>query len=140
MIQRTEYYRKIIHIFNLVIPFTYLFFFESRFQVLRILVPLTVFAIVIEYLRVHSVIIKKIFNNTFENKVVFLTGHTGFQGSWLTLWLKLLGAKIIGFSQEPPTNPSMFKILELEKKIKHISGISLNFFLFLKLSYNHLRW
>jgi CDP-glucose 4,6-dehydratase len=57
--------------------------------------------------------IKKIFNNTFENKVVFLTGHTGFQGSWLTLWLKLLGAKIIGFSQEPPTNPSMFKILEL---------------------------
>ena len=63
MIQRTEYYRKIIHIFNLVIPFTYLFFFESRFQVLRILVPLTVFAIVIEYLRVHSVIIKKIFDN-----------------------------------------------------------------------------
>jgi dolichol kinase len=46
-----------------VIPFTYLFFFESRFQVLRILVPLTVFAIVIEYLRVHSVIIKKIFDN-----------------------------------------------------------------------------
>jgi len=63
LIQRTEYYRKIIHIFNLVIPFTYLFFFESRFQVLRILVPLTVFAIVIEYLRVHSVIIKKIFDN-----------------------------------------------------------------------------
>jgi len=65
---------------------------------------------------------KKIFNNTFENKVVFLTGHTGFQGSWLTLWLKLLGAKISGFSQEPPTNPSMFKILELEKKIKHNVG------------------
>jgi len=63
LIQRTEYYRKIIHIFNLVIPFTYLFFFESRFQVLRILVSLTVFAIVIEYLRVHSVIIKKIFDN-----------------------------------------------------------------------------
>ena len=38
--------------------------------------------------------IKKIFNNTFENKVIFLTGHTGFQGSWLTLWLKLLGAAI----------------------------------------------
>jgi glycerol-3-phosphate acyltransferase PlsY len=46
-----------------VIPFTYLFFFGSRFQALRILVPLTVFAIVIEYLRVHSVIIKKIFDN-----------------------------------------------------------------------------
>ena len=66
--------------------------------------------------------IKKIFNNTFENKIIFLTGHTGFQGSWLTLWLKLLGAKVIGFSQEPPTNPSMFKILNLEKKIKHNIG------------------
>ena len=63
MIQRSEYYRKIIHIFNLVIPFTYLFFLESRFQVLRILVPLTVFAIVIEYLRVRSAVIKQIFNN-----------------------------------------------------------------------------
>ena len=63
MIQRTEYYRKIIHIFNLVVPFTYLFFFGSRFQALRILVPLTVFAIVIEYLRAHSIIIKKIFDN-----------------------------------------------------------------------------
>lgn len=63
MIQRSEYYRKIIHIFNLVIPFTYLFFLESRFQALRILVPLTVFAIVIEYLRVRSAVIKQIFNN-----------------------------------------------------------------------------
>ena len=63
MIQRTEYYRKIIHIFNLVIPFTYLFFLESRFQVLRILVPLTLFAIVIEYLRTRSSVIKKIFND-----------------------------------------------------------------------------
>lgn len=63
MIQQTEYYRKIIHVFNLAIPLTYLFFFESRFQILCILVPLTVFAIVIEYLRGHSVIIKKIFDN-----------------------------------------------------------------------------
>ncbi len=52
-----------LHIFNLVIPFTYLFIFESRFQVLCILVPLTVFAIIIEYLRVHSVIIKKLFGD-----------------------------------------------------------------------------
>ena len=66
--------------------------------------------------------IKKIFQNTFENKVIFLTGHTGFQGSWMTLWLTLLGAKVIGFSQEPPTKPSMFKILNLEKKINHNIG------------------
>ena len=63
MIQRSEYFRKIIHIFNLVIPFTYLFILESRFQVLRILIPLTLFSIVIEYLRVHSVIIKKLFGD-----------------------------------------------------------------------------
>lgn len=66
--------------------------------------------------------IKKLFNNTFKNKCVFLTGHTGFQGSWLTLWLKLLGAKVIGFSQEPPTKPSMFEILHLEKEIEHYIG------------------
>ena len=63
MIQRSEYFRKLIHIINLVIPFTYLFVLESRFQVLRILVPLTLFAIVIEYLRVRLGVIKKIFNN-----------------------------------------------------------------------------
>ena len=67
MIQRSEYFRKIIHIFNLVIPFTYLFFLESRFQALRILVPLTLFAIVIEYLRVRSAAIKKIFNNFLKS-------------------------------------------------------------------------
>ena len=67
MIQRSEYFRKIIHIFNLVIPFTYLFFLESRFQALRILVPLTLFAIVLEYLRVRSAVIKKIFNNFLKS-------------------------------------------------------------------------
>ena len=37
--------------------------------------------------------------NTFSDKTVFLTGHTGFQGSWLTLWLEMLGAKVIGYSK-----------------------------------------
>ena len=55
--------------------------------------------------------------NTFSNKIVFLTGHTGFQGSWLTLWLEMLGAKVIGYSKPPLTNPSLFKILKLEKKM-----------------------
>jgi glycerol-3-phosphate acyltransferase PlsY len=50
-----------------VIPFTYLFFLESRFQALRILVPLTLFAIVLEYLRVRSAVIKKIFNNFLKS-------------------------------------------------------------------------
>ena len=63
MIQQSEYYRKIIHIFNLVIPFTYLFYLESRFEALRILIPLTLFTIIIEYLRIRSSMIKKIFDN-----------------------------------------------------------------------------
>ena len=39
---------------------------------------------------------------------VFLTGHTGFKGSWLTQWLKLRGARVTGFALAPPTNPSLF--------------------------------
>ena len=92
MIQQSEYFRKIIHIFNLVIPFTYLFILESRFQVLRILIPLTLFSIVIEYLRIRSVVIKKIFNNFLKSMLRIheingkFTGATWvFIGSTLTI-------------------------------------------------------
>ena len=47
-------------------------------------------------------------NNFWKNKKVFLTGHTGFKGSWLSIWLKKLGASVAGFSLEPPSNPSLF--------------------------------
>ena len=53
------------------------------------------------------------FNNIYKNKKVFLTGHTGFKGSWLALWLTQLGAKVCGYSLEPNTEPSMFKELNL---------------------------
>ena len=43
-------------------------------------------------------------NNFWKNKKVFLTGHTGFKGSWLAIWLNSLGAKIKGYSLEPPNN------------------------------------
>ncbi|MCL2641363.1 MAG: CDP-glucose 4,6-dehydratase [Phycisphaerales bacterium] len=46
--------------------------------------------------------------NIFQNRSVFLTGHTGFKGSWLTLWLHKLGAQIHGYSL-PPESPSLFK-------------------------------
>lgn len=55
--------------------------------------------------------------NIFKNKVIVITGHTGFKGSWLTFWMYLLGAKIIGISKDLPTKPSLFKILNLDKKI-----------------------
>lgn len=56
----------------------------------------------------------------WQGKCVLLTGHTGFKGSWLSLWLQSLGAKLIGFALEPPTIPSLFKILALEKKMTSI--------------------
>ena len=46
--------------------------------------------------------------NFWLNKKVLITGHTGFKGSWLTLWLKSLGAKIVGVSLDPPTIPSLY--------------------------------
>lgn len=65
---------------------------------------------------------KKLFNNIYEKKKVLVTGHTGFKGSWLILWLKQLGAEIIGYSLEPPTKPSLFETLKLDKEIVHIIG------------------
>ena len=53
------------------------------------------------------------FNNLFKNKKVLITGHTGFKGSWLSLWLSTLGAKVYGISNNIPTNPSHFKLLEI---------------------------
>ena len=51
-----------------------------------------------------------------------VTGHTGFKGSWLTLWLVLLGAKVCGFSNSYKTNPYLFKFLKLNKKVKSYYG------------------
>ena len=48
-------------------------------------------------------------SNFWINKKVFLTGHTGFKGSWLSLWLQSMGASVKGFSLKPPTTPSLFK-------------------------------
>tara|TARA_B110000003_G_scaffold89929_1_gene92006 strand:- start:18758 stop:19828 length:1071 start_codon:yes stop_codon:yes gene_type:complete len=44
----------------------------------------------------------------FLNKTVIITGHTGFKGSWLSAWLKLMGANVVGISLDPPTSPSHF--------------------------------
>ncbi len=49
----------------------------------------------------------------FKGKTVLVTGHTGFKGSWLTLWLHKLGANVIGLADNIPTNPSNFEVSEL---------------------------
>ena len=54
---------------------------------------------------------------SFRNKVVLVTGHTGFKGSWLTLWLKKLGAKVIGASIDVPTLPSHYEVTQICEQI-----------------------
>mgnify|MGYP001454027715 CR=1 FL=1 len=63
-----------------------------------------------------------LFNNNYHNKTVFITGHTGFKGAWLSFWLRQLGANVIGFSNSIPTIPSLFNILELDNIIDHNTG------------------
>lgn len=57
--------------------------------------------------------------NYFKNKKVLITGHTGFKGSWLVYWLNLYGAKIVGISNNIPTNPSNFNANKIHKKCKN---------------------
>lgn len=53
----------------------------------------------------------------WKDKRVFLTGHTGFKGSWLSIWLNSLGALVKGYSLEPPTTPSLFSEARVSEKI-----------------------
>lgn len=57
----------------------------------------------------------------WRNRTVFLTGHTGFKGGWLAHWLVSLGAKVHGYSLEPPTQPSFFVETALEKRLESSS-------------------
>lgn len=59
-------------------------------------------------------------NKSFwKNKRVLVTGHTGFKGSWLTLWLHSLGAKVTGVSLEPQTKPSLFNEAKIAELCEH---------------------
>jgi CDP-glucose 4,6-dehydratase len=56
-----------------------------------------------------------LFENIFANKKVLITGHTGFKGSWLSIWLNSIGANVIGCSIDVPSEPSHFMISKLDK-------------------------
>lgn len=58
----------------------------------------------------------------WRGRRVFLTGHTGFKGSWLALWLHQLGAEVTGFALPPPTDPSLFEAARIEELVTHVEG------------------
>ena len=55
-----------------------------------------------------------LFSGIYKDKTVLVTGHTGFKGSWLVYWLSQMGAKVVGYSLEAPTNPNHFELLNLD--------------------------
>ena len=62
------------------------------------------------------------FQNTYQGKRVLVTGHTGFKGSWLTLWLKELGAEVCGYALAPNTTPSLFEVAHVADGIISVIG------------------
>ena len=75
--------------------------------------------------------------SVFDNKVVLITGNTGFKGSWLATWLLSMGAKVIGFADGVLTDPSHFSLLDLERRVVQIWGDIANFSTVLELINNH---
>ncbi len=61
-----------------------------------------------------------VFEKTYKDKTVIVTGLTGFKGSWLSLWLLKLGAKVIGISLQPPSIPSHFEEIKLKNEVQDI--------------------
>ena len=62
------------------------------------------------------------FDNIYTNKTVLVTGDTGFKGSWLAIWLKMLGANVIGYALQPKSENDNYVICGLEKIITHIDA------------------
>lgn len=58
----------------------------------------------------------------WKGRRVLLTGHTGFKGSWLSLWLQSMGAEVVGYALVPPTNPSLFEVAAVGKGMTSIIG------------------
>ena len=79
----------------------------------------------------ENLVVQNLFNGVYKNKTVLVTGHTGFKGSWLCFWLKQMGAKVVGYSLEAPTNPNHFELLNLDitsikgniKDLEHLNTV-----------------
>jgi CDP-glucose 4,6-dehydratase len=68
------------------------------------------------------VTMETLFSGVYSGKTVLVTGHTGFKGSWLVLWLQLLGARVIGYALTPHTEPSLFQLSNAQEGMTHIVG------------------
>lgn len=58
----------------------------------------------------------------WEGKQVFITGHTGFKGAWLSLWLHSLGAEVTGYALDPPTKPSLFELARVGELVRSVTA------------------
>lgn len=58
----------------------------------------------------------------WEDRKVLITGHTGFKGSWLCLWLEKLGANVVGYALDPPTTPNLFELAEITQRVESLHG------------------
>lgn len=67
-----------------------------------------------------DLVMNGLFKNVYHEQTVLVTGNTGFKGSWLSIWLQKLGAKVIGYALQPPTEPSMFQSCRLDEEVASI--------------------
>ena len=81
--------------------------------------------------------VSQAFNDFYRGKTVLVTGSTGFKGSWLAIWLKHLGARVIGYALDPPTVPSNFAASRLDRHITQITGDIRDYDLLLKTCREH---
>jgi CDP-glucose 4,6-dehydratase len=67
-----------------------------------------------KYCTLENMVMQTLFSGIYKDKTVLVTGHTGFKGSWLAYWLSQMGAKVVGYSLEAPTNPNHLSLLTLD--------------------------
>lgn len=69
-----------------------------------------------------KMVMNKLFGGIYKGRKVLITGHTGFKGSWLSILLNQLGADIYGYALEPPTNPSLYELAEVDQLVASTIG------------------